>query len=366
MLEAFLARNASYEGVFVTAVRTTGVFCRPTCAAKKPAPANVEFYPSAREALLAGYRPCRRCQPMEPPGAAPKWLAPLLEAVEADPTRRWRDADLREMGINPDRVRRWFRRHHGMGFHAYHRARRLGLALGRIRLGDSVTAAAFDTGYESLSAFNDAFRRLLGASPRQTRGSTMISVNRIPTPLGPMLAGATDEALCLLEFTDRRMLETQLQRLRSRLGAVLVPGSNPVLERVAAELERYFSGELQTFSVPLASPGTELQEQVWAELSRLSYGTTASYAEVARAIGRPGAVRAVARAIGDNRIAIVIPCHRVIGSDRRLTGYGGGLWRKRRLLELEGVEVPGEARSRRGPRKQADLFDRGEVAAAVV
>ncbi len=349
MLEAFLSRDASYDGVFFTGVATTGVFCRPTCAARKPNPENVEFYASARDALLAGYRPCKRCRPLEPGGNAPPWLRRVLAEVEADPARRWRDADLRRLGQNPDRVRRWFRSQHGMTFQAYHRARRLGLALGRIRHGSPVISTAFDHGYESLSGFNGAFKQLLGSAPREARGSSAVRLNRIPTPLGPMVAGATEEALVLLEFADRRMLETQLRRLRDRTAAVFVPGTNSVIREVTEQLERYFCGELRAFSVPVSVPGSEFQCRVWDRLRAIPYGTTVSYGALARELGCPGAVRAVARATGDNRVAILIPCHRVVGSDGRLTGYGGGLWRKRRLLELE------EASPQKTPQRRLPL-----------
>lgn len=342
MTRAFLSRDPEYEGVFVTGVVTTGIFCRPTCSARKPRPENIEFYPSPREALLAGYHPCQRCRPMEPAGTAPAWLQRLLLEVESDPARRWTDADLRSLGVKPDRVRRWFQKDHGMTFHSYSRARRLGLALGRIRHGSAITPTAFDHGYDSLSGFHDAVKQLAGSPPRQARDAGTIRVTRILTPLGPMVAGATQEALCLLEFAERRMLETQLRRLRARLGAVVVPGSNPILGKTAAELERYFSGELRTFSLPLSTPGSDFQQQVWSEIRTIPHGETRSYGELARAVGRTQAVRAVARATGDNRIAIVIPCHRVIGTDGRLTGYGGGLWRKRRLLELEGAPAAGQ------------------------
>jgi AraC family transcriptional regulator of adaptative response/methylated-DNA-[protein]-cysteine methyltransferase len=341
MLAASLAKDASYDGVFVTAVVTTGIFCRPTCPARKPKPENMEFYASARDALLAGYRPCSRCRPMEPAGTSPGWLSSLLRALEADPARRWRDADLRRLRLNPDRVRRWFQAHHGMTFHAYNRARRLGLAMGRIRGGAGVASAAYDHGYESLSGFNEAFQRLLGSSPRRSRGKLPVVVERILTPLGPMLAGATDGGLCLLEFAERRMLETQLKRLRAGLNATFVPGTNAILAQAGREIEEYFTDERRDFSVPLLTPGTEFQSRVWERLRRVPYGTTATYTEIARDVGHPDAVRAVARANGDNRIAIVIPCHRVIGSDGQLTGYGGGLWRKRRLLEHEGAFAQG-------------------------
>lgn len=198
-----------------------------------------------------------------------------------------------------------------------------------------MSRAAYAQGYDSLSGFQEAFRKLLGAPPTELRDARTVRVTRILTPLGPMLVGGTDDSLCLLEFIDRRMLETQLKRLRDRLGAVLIPGSNPVTGAAEEELAAYFARGLNEFSVPLEAPGTEFQQTVWQALQDIPYGTTASYGDVARNIGRPTAVRAVARANGDNRIAIMIPCHRVIGSDGTLTGYGGGLWRKRRLLELE-------------------------------
>jgi len=335
MMQAFLARDAEYDGVFFTGVRTTGIFCRTTCPARKPRPENLEFFGSGREALLAGFRPCRRCRPLDPRGTPPPWLRDLLEAVDRDPARRWRDADLRERGLSPERVRRWFQEQHGMTFHAYSRARRLGMALGTIQVGESVLEAALDHGFESLSGFNEAFRRALGDAPTRLKTIPVVTVNRIPTPLGPMVGGATGKAVCFLEFADRRGLETQLRTLCRRTGGPVVPGTTPLLDRLAAELEGYFAGRLRRFTVPLATPGTPFQTAVWKALRRIPYGSTISYSELAGRIGRPTAVRAVAKANGDNRIAVIIPCHRVVGADGRLTGYGGGLWRKQRLLDLE-------------------------------
>ncbi len=335
MIAAFLSRDGSYDGVFFTGVRTTGVFCRPTCSAKKPREENVDFFPSTSDALVAGFRPCKRCRPMEPSGALPSWLGGLMNDVEAEPERRWTDQDLRSRGLSPERVRRWFQSNHGMTFHAYYRIRRLGLALGQIQQGSRVSRAAFGSGYESLSGFNEAFKRFMGQAPRDVRSSTMVTVTRIPTPLGPMVAGAVDDALCLLEFADRRMLETQLVRLQKYLDCVFVPGTSEVFDRLAEELESYFSGKAVEFTIPLVTPGTSFQQEVWARLRSIPAGTTKSYGEIASDIDRPTAVRAVARANGDNRIAILIPCHRVIGADGKLTGYGGGLWRKQRLLEVE-------------------------------
>jgi AraC family transcriptional regulator of adaptative response/methylated-DNA-[protein]-cysteine methyltransferase len=242
---------------------------------------------------------------------------------------------VRALDLDPARVRRWFKRHHGMTFHAYARARRLGDALGRIQQGETVTRTAFDAGYDSLSGFNEALRKLTGQAATAIRDAPLVHVTRISTPLGPMVAAATDEAVCLLEFADRRALSTQLRRLSRRVPAVFAPGDNRVLEALGRELHEYFTGERLRFDVPVLAPGSRFQEAVWAVLREIPAGQTRSYADVARAIGRPTAVRAVARANGSNRLAILIPCHRVIGSDGSLTGYGGGVWRKRRLLDLE-------------------------------
>jgi AraC family transcriptional regulator of adaptative response/methylated-DNA-[protein]-cysteine methyltransferase len=162
-----------------------------------------------------------------------------------------------------------------------------------------------------------------------------IYLSPIPTPIGEMMAGATDTHLVMFEFEHRRMYHTQIERLRAALSADLVPGDSPVFAELRAQLDDYFSGARGDFSLPLLTPGTPFQVRVWDALRRIPSGTTTSYKRLAESIGQPDAVRAVARANGDNRIAIIIPCHRVIGSDGQLVGYGGGLWRKRKLLDLE-------------------------------
>ena len=335
MYGALVNRDQSYEGVFVVGVVTTGVFCRPTCPARKPKPENVEYYADARAALLAGYRPCKRCTPLSLFGTEPPWVAELIDRIEQEPDHRIRDGDLRALGLDPARVRRWFQRHHSMTFHAYQRARRLGEALGQIRQGADLSGAGFDAGFESASGFRDAFERLFGVAPGKARAATRVVVNRVLTPLGPMIAAATDDALCLLEFVDRRMLEEQITRVRRHLSALFVPGDNDVLAATQRQLAEYFDGERRMFDLPMSTPGTEFQRAVWSGLCDIPYGKTRTYAEQAAHIGRPRAVRAVGRANGDNRIAIVIPCHRVIGASGELIGYGGQLWRKRALLALE-------------------------------
>jgi AraC family transcriptional regulator, regulatory protein of adaptative response / methylated-DNA-[protein]-cysteine methyltransferase len=336
MDKAFRERDGSFDGLFFAAVSTTGIFCRPSCPARKPLPGNVSYYATAAEALFAGYRPCQRCKPLDS-GADPKWMSELVDRVEAEPGARIRDAELRAAGLDPATVRRRFQARYGLSFQAFQRARRLASAFESIKRGASIDDAVFDHGFESHSGFRDAFARLFEAPPGRARGQDFIRLAWIESALGPLVAGAVDGGICLLEFTERRMLEAQAETLRSRLKLPAAPAHHPLLERLEVELGEYFAGERKDFDLPLVEPGTPFQERVWAALGRIPYGETRSYSDLARAIGDPAAVRAVAQANGRNRIAILVPCHRVIGADGGLGGYGGGLWRKKRLLEIEGV-----------------------------
>ena len=340
MLTALYARDASYDGLFYAAVTTTGVFCRPSCPARDPRPEHVEFFASTREALVAGFRPCKRCRPLEAAAGTPAWASRLIARVEADPSARIKDADLRAEGLDPAAVRRYFQKTHGMTFQAYCRARRLGDAFAALRSGSALDEVVFDHGWESHSGFREAFAKLAGAPPGEAAAAPdggLIRLAWLETPIGPLVAGATDEALCLLEYPDRRMMETQLETLRRRFGRPLAPGDSPLFARLRAQLDEYFGGRRRAFDLPLEYPGSPFQRRVWDALRRIPYGETRTYAELARELGAPGAARAVGSANGANRLAIVIPCHRVIAAGGGLGGYGGGLWRKLRLLELEGV-----------------------------
>lgn len=334
MERAYLAKDPAYEGIFFLGVRTTGIFCRPTCSARKPLPANVEYFPTPRAALTAGYRPCKRCRPLEQDDQ-PRWAARLIEEIERDPLTRIRDGELRERGIDPATARRHFLKRYGMTFQAYARARRLTGVFSRIREGASVDDAVFESGYESHSGFRDAFARMFGEPPGRARGRDCVMLSWLPSPLGPLVAGASGDGVCLLEFTERRMLEKQFAEVKQRFSGAVLPGTNGHLDLLREELQRYFAGSLQTFSVPLRYPGSPFQEKVWRALLEIPYGKTRSYKDLAAAIGDPNAVRAVGHANGQNRIAIVIPCHRVVNADGGLGGYGGGLHRKRYLLDLE-------------------------------
>jgi len=335
MYKALVDKDVSYEGIFFAAVKTTGIFCRPTCTARKPKEKNVEFFATVKEAILKGYRPCKICNPLVKPDETPDYIKEILNELNADPSLKFKDWNLVQKGIEPSKIRRWFLKNHGITFHAYQRMYRINTAFKKIQQGESVTSVAFDSGYESLSGFNDSFKSVFGVSPSNSKGRHIINIKRIETPLGTMYAGATDEGVCLLEFTDRKMLETELKSLAKRLNADIIPGANKHFDLLELQLNEYFEGKRKKFSLQLFTPGSEFQQSVWNELQNIPYGITRSYKEQATALKRQEAVRAVANANGMNRISILIPCHRVIGMDGSLTGYGGGLWRKKWLLDLE-------------------------------
>ena len=342
MLAAFASRDGSYDGLFFVGVTSTGIFCRPSCPARRPKPENIAFYPSARDALVAGFRPCLRCRPLEESGKTPEWAARLLAVVEADPTRRVRDLDLRAQGLDPAEVRRYFKNAYGMTFHTYCRNRRLGEAFTALENGSTIDDVIFTHGWESHSGFRDAFGKAVGKTPGKvaTSPADSIRIAWIETPLGRLLAGVAGAAICLLEFPDRRMIDTQLETVRRRFGLPLLLGESPLFDRTRSQLAEYFAGERQTFDLPLDYRGTDFQRRVWEGLTRIPYGETRSYADLARELGVPSSARAVGHANGQNRIAILIPCHRVVAADGGLGGYGGGLWRKLRLLEIEGSRGP--------------------------
>jgi len=335
MYQALLDKDVSYEGTFIAAVKTTGIFCRPTCTARKPKAENVEFFPSAKEAILKGYRPCKVCNPLEKLNETPPYIKEILDELNADPSGKFKDADLISRGIEPSNIRRWFLKNHGVTFQAYQRMFRINSAFKKIQNGDTITSAAFDAGYESVSGFTDSFKAVFGVSPSNSRDKHIINITRLETPLGTMFACAAEPGICLLEFTDRKMLETELTSLAKQLNANIIQGANPHFDVLKTQLEEYFEGKRKVFTVPLFTPGTPFQQTIWRILRDIPYGATRSYKDQAAAISQPNAIRAVANANGMNRISILIPCHRVIGADGNLTGYGGGIWRKKWLLDLE-------------------------------
>lgn len=333
--EALLEKKSEYEGVFFVGVKTTGVFCRPTCPARKPKLENCEFFETAQEALLAAFRPCKRCRPLSHPNHVSKLIQILVEAVEKDPERRWKERDFEKLAVDASTARRQFKKRFGMTFVAYARARRMGLAMKQIRGGEAIIQAQLSTGYESSSGFRDAFSRIMGAAPTKLENQDILKASWLDTPLGPMIAVANEEGLYLLEFVDRRGLECEIERLRKKTKAAIIPGRSEPIDSIEEELHLYFQGKLKTFQTSLFLLGSPFQKRVWDELLKIPMGETRSYAEIAVAIGKPAAFRAVALANGANQFAIIIPCHRVINTNGELGGYGGGLTRKRWLLNHE-------------------------------
>ncbi len=335
MYRALRDRDSTFEGIFVAGIRTTGIFCRPTCSAKKPAPQNVEYFATSSDALLGGYRPCLRCQPMDPAKPAPALIKRLRAEVEKAPGGRITDKELQDLAIDPSTARRQFKRHYGMTFQAYHRARRMGLALREVRNGARVDDAQSESGFESASGFREAFVRIFGEAPTAAKERPCLFAERIETPLGVMIAVADDEGLRLLEFADRRATERELRLLRDRLRTSIVPGEHRFLTQIRRELDDYFAGRSVEFRTPIAPVGSDFQQRTWKLLGTIPPAETRSYSWMAEQLKIPGARRAVGRANGTNMLCLIIPCHRVIRADGTLCGYGGGLWRKRWLLEHE-------------------------------
>ncbi|MFD2033570.1 bifunctional transcriptional activator/DNA repair enzyme AdaA [Belliella marina] len=333
--DALVQRKESFVGIFFVGVKTTSVFCISTCRARKPKKENVEFYTSFKDALDNGYRPCKICKPTENANQAPEQVERAIRLVKENPTEKIMDYQLRRQNISPELVRRWFKKNYGMTFQTYQRMYRINNAFLELKTGKSASHTGFDSGYESLSGFGYAFKKVMGNSPQKSSGSNIILISRLTTPLGPMFVCATEKGVCLLEFTDRRMLETEFKDLQRLLKAVIITGENEHIKQVKKQITEYFDGERKTFDLSLDTPGTDFQKTVWFSLQEIGYGTTTTYLHQAEKISNPKAVRAVASANGRNRIAIIIPCHRVIGKDGKMTGYGGGIERKKWLIEHE-------------------------------
>ncbi len=333
--QALIDRSESFVGIFYVGVKTTSVFCIATCRARKPKLKNVEFYTTFKEALDHGYRPCKICKPTENANQAPDQVEKAIKMVKENPKEKISDYTLRQHQISPEVVRRWFNKNYGMTFHAYQRMYRINNALIELKSGKRTTETAFDTGYESLSGFGYTYKKLIGQSPQNSTNNQVILINRLTTPLGPMFICSSEKGICLVEFVDRKMLETEFKDLQKLLKANIITGDNQHIQQAKKELAEYFAGQRKNFAFDIHTPGTAFQNKVWTALNKIPYGQTSTYQALAENIDQPTAVRAVARANGYNRLAIVVPCHRIIGKDGQLRGYGGGIERKRWLIEHE-------------------------------
>ena len=333
--QALLDKKSEYEGIFYVGVKTTGVFCHPTCPARKPKFENCEFFKTAQDALLASFRPCKRCRPLSHPNQVSELIQHLVNAIENDPEKRWKDADFKALSVDASTARRQFKKRFGMTFVQYARARRMGLAMKQIRTGTKVIDAQFSSGYQSDSGFRDAFSRIMGSPPSKIDEHHVLKAAWLDTQLGAMIAISDEHALYLLEFVDRRGLEREIERLRIKTKSAILPARTSPIDLIELELAKYFEGFLTKFITPLHMIGSAFQQAVWKELQKIPHGETCSYLDIAKNISNPTAVRPVAQANGANQLAIIIPCHRVINNDGKLGGYGGGLSRKQWLIQHE-------------------------------
>ena len=334
--QAVLGRDRGYDGRFVTGVLSTGIYCRPSCPARHPRRENVRFFAGPEAAEAAGLRPCLRCRPNDAARdeeAVMRALKLLQDAEEAPAL-----AELAaHVGYSPTHFQRVFKRSVGLSPAGFVRARRLALAGDALSAGASVTEAIYEAGFGASSRFYEANEGRMGMAPSAWRnGGRGVTIRWavVQTTLGPMLVAATDKGVCRLSFGEGR------QELAARFpGAELIEGGAPfaaLLEQVVSAVER--PGDSR--AIPLDVQGTAFQEAVWRELQRIPPGETRSYAQIAAAVGKPGAVRAAGSANGANNVAVLIPCHRVIRSDGSLGGYAYGLDIKRTLLEREADKRP--------------------------
>lgn len=329
---AFMNRDRAWDGRIIGAVKTTGIYCKPSCPARRPKRENVEFFVTASEALDAGFRPCMRCKPDEigRDREAVLRAVSFIEQAEEAPSL----SDLAQIvGYAPHHFQRLFKRDLGVSPAEYARALRRRRSETALKSNHRVTDAVYHAGYSGPSSFYSDAKERLGMTPSAWRnggeGET-IRWTRFDSPLGEMLIAATSKGICRLTFDDS---DASLRRLFPKATIVEDDGS----------LKELIEGALVAIERPLAAPdlpidvaGTAFQEAVWRALRKIPAGETRSYADIAAEIGHPKAVRAVGSANGDNHVCVLIPCHRVIRSDGSLGGYGGGIERKKKLLVSEG------------------------------
>lgn len=333
--QAVLARDRSFDGRFVTGVLSTGIYCRPSCSARHPRRENVRFFTVAGEAEAAGLRPCLRCRPNDvsrDEAAVARAITLLNETGEAPAL-----ADLAgQVGYSPAHFQRVFKRAVGLSPAQFLRARRVERAGEALSSGASVTEAIYEAGFGASSRFYEASEGRLGMAPSAWRdGGRGVTIHWavVQTTLGPMLVAATEKGVCRLSFAEGR------GDLAARFpNAELVEGGEAfasLLGQVISAVEQ--PGDSRT--IPLDVQGTAFQEAVWRELQHIPPGETRTYAQIAAAVGNPGAVRAAGSANGANNVAVLIPCHRVIRTDGSMGGYAYGLDIKRELLRREGHQT---------------------------
>lgn len=345
--QAVLARDARCDGRFVFGVRSTGVYCRPSCPARRPRRENVVFFPLPEAAEHAGFRSCRRCRPRDA-ALDPRvgWVRRLCRHIEASPegplTLR---ALAGEAGMSPHHLQRTFKRVMGITPRQYADACRLATLKARLKKGKAVTEAIYEAGYGSSSRLYERAPAQLGMTPATYRrgGRGMrIAYATVDSPLGRLLVAATERGISAVCLGDSDA--TLEAALRQEYPAAEVSRDESRLGQWVEAILRYLEGREPHLDLPVDVQATAFQWRVWQELRAIPPGRTRSYGEIARRLGQPTAARAVARACATNPVALVIPCHRVVGESGALTGYRWGVERKRKLLEAEGREAQGAGR----------------------
>ncbi len=334
--DAVTARDARADGQFFYGVRTTGVFCRPSCASRLPRPENVEFFPDADSARAAGYRDCKRCQP----GGLPRELEIVQRAcaaLDADPQERLTLARLGEaVHLSPFHLQRLFKRVLGVSPRQYQAARRGAVLRDALAQGADVTRASADAGFNSSSRLYESVAGELGMAPsafRRKGAGLTIRYADAATPLGHVIVAATDKGICRIAFGDSaRALSESLHADFANARCVEDAAG---LAPFVAQIDAYLHGRSERIELPLDLSATAFQQRVWDALQRIPYGETRSYTEIAETVGSPRAVRAVASACASNPVALAIPCHRVVQKGGSLAGYRWGLERKAALIDAE-------------------------------
>jgi AraC family transcriptional regulator of adaptative response/methylated-DNA-[protein]-cysteine methyltransferase len=337
---AVCARDASADGTFFYSVRSTGVYCRPSCAARAARPENVQFHPTAEDAERAGFRPCKRCRPDRPAQESPHAaliadLCRLIEQAEQPPSL---EALARRAGLSPYHLHRIFKAAVGVTprqFADAHRRTRVHRELAR---SSTVTEAIYGAGYNSSGRFYEQSGAVLGMTPQRYRAGGADTTIRFAVgecSLGSVLVAASERGVCSITLGDDP--ETLVRELQDRFPRAQLVGAEPDFERLVARVVALVEAPDEAADLPLDVRGTAFQQRVWQALRAIPPGKTVSYSEVAERIGAPRSVRAVASAVASNVIAVAIPCHRVVRVDGSLSGYRWGVERKRALLEREAV-----------------------------
>ena len=337
--QVFMARDAAYDGQFVVAVRSTGIYCRPSCPARRPRRENAVFYPAPVEAETAGYRPCRRCHPEQAGSASvqTEWVAQACRLIEAAADQPPSLTELAaQLGLSPHHVQRVFKRVMGISPRQYGEAYRLGRVKNSLKQEATVSMAMYEAGYGSSSRFYENGVGRLGMAPtvyRRGGAGMRIHYTLVDSPLGRLLVAATERGVCFVSLGDTdEALETALRG--DYHAADLVRDDEGLGETVQAILA-FLQGTRPGLDLPLDIQGTAFQWRVWEALRAIPYGETRTYAQLAEAIHEPKAARAVGHACATNPVSLVIPCHRAVRTDGSLGGYRWGLSRKEALLTQE-------------------------------